>query len=448
MAIPPSCEFPLTYYQDECEGPGVDPDWTVSELSGNPSIEQAAGRYQHVNDDGPSGSTVGNISQILPAQPTIFEAELGIDINVGTTDNHNTSAQFFEGATVVLNPLDIGPPRVGIRYHLNFDGGFNVIVRVSLSVDTSVNLFSELLLDVNLGPSSPPPPSPYSNSISGKLRVVDVGGNNVAIYWNGVLKYTTATGTFAFSSQVQLNLGKDIGNSGADNFTGWCDNIEYLAPSGLPNACPNPLPDPPVLTDPADESDVTTATPTFLWEAAEGAETYRLQVSSNPSFASPLVDEAGIVATSFSLDGVATLTPGTWYWRVLATNEAGDSDWSEVFSFAALAPVAEFSHDVDPFRLSADFTDETENGPTAWAWDFGDPLSGSRNVSTLQNPQHRFTAAGTYTVQLTASNSLGESVALHEVVVEEQSVVPVPITDHVERARAALLYQFRQQGAA
>jgi len=45
------------------------------------------------------------------------------------------------------------------------------------------------------------------------------------------------------------------------------------------------------------------------------------------------------------------------------------------------------------------------NGPlTSWSWDFGDG-----NLSTIQNPCHTYTAAGTYTVQLIVTNTGGDS---------------------------------------
>ncbi len=54
--------------------------------------------------------------------------------------------------------------------------------------------------------------------------------------------------------------------------------------------------------------------------------------------------------------------------------------------------------------LSILFVDESENTPTAWVWSFGDG-----GTSTLQNPVHTYTTAGTYTVTLTASNAAGSS---------------------------------------
>ena len=57
-----------------------------------------------------------------------------------------------------------------------------------------------------------------------------------------------------------------------------------------------------------------------------------------------------------------------------------------------------------------DFTDNSTNNPTSWAWDFGDG-----NTSDLQNPQHTFTMSGIFNVCLTATNSAGANTACQEV---------------------------------
>jgi PKD repeat protein len=43
--------------------------------------------------------------------------------------------------------------------------------------------------------------------------------------------------------------------------------------------------------------------------------------------------------------------------------------------------------------------------PATFLWNFGDPASGANNSSTLQNPNHTFSAAGTYSVTLTIVDS-------------------------------------------
>jgi PKD repeat protein len=56
---------------------------------------------------------------------------------------------------------------------------------------------------------------------------------------------------------------------------------------------------------------------------------------------------------------------------------------------------------------TVNFTDQTTNSPTSWAWNFGDPGSGGLNTSTSQNPSHTYNSVGLYTVSLTATNGSG-----------------------------------------
>lgn len=70
-------------------------------------------------------------------------------------------------------------------------------------------------------------------------------------------------------------------------------------------------------------------------------ETYRVQLSTDSSFAVNLVDQAAIADTSFITAYV--VTPQTkYYWRVNATNAYGTGPWSEIwwFTTAPLPPVA------------------------------------------------------------------------------------------------------------
>jgi len=52
--------------------------------------------------------------------------------------------------------------------------------------------------------------------------------------------------------------------------------------------------------------------------------------------------------------------------------------------------------------LTVDFTDLSTGSPTSWDWSFGDT-----GTSTAQNPSHDYTAVGSYTVALTATNAEG-----------------------------------------
>lgn len=71
-------------------------------------------------------------------------------------------------------------------------------------------------------------------------------------------------------------------------------------------------------------------------------------------------------------------------------------------------PVADFSGSPTSgdAPLNVNFTDLSANNPDSWSWDFGDG-----GTSSAQNPSHDYTAAGTYTVTLTASNCAGSDVS-------------------------------------
>ena len=67
---------------------------------------------------------------------------------------------------------------------------------------------------------------------------------------------------------------------------------------------------------------------------------YEVQVSTDGSFGSPVVDQAGFTAPFASVSGL--LNNMSYYWRANAANIGGTSGWSSTWSFAAFisAPVA------------------------------------------------------------------------------------------------------------
>ena len=79
---------------------------------------------------------------------------------------------------------------------------------------------------------------------------------------------------------------------------------------------------------------------------------------------------------------------------------------------SAPSPVANFSYsDTRCESQDLQFTDlsQTNGGSSiqTWAWNFGDPASGANNTSTIQDPIHQFSAAGSFTVSLTVTNGNG-----------------------------------------
>jgi len=54
--------------------------------------------------------------------------------------------------------------------------------------------------------------------------------------------------------------------------------------------------------------------------------------------------------------------------------------------------------------LNVKFTDTSKGTPTKWKWEFGDGAT-----STQQNPTHKYSKVGSYTVELTATNAKGSN---------------------------------------
>ncbi len=76
---------------------------------------------------------------------------------------------------------------------------------------------------------------------------------------------------------------------------------------------------------------------------------------------------------------------------------------------------------ISPLQVA--FSNQTLGAVSAWSWDFGDG-----EVASIQNPQHTYAAAGTYTVSLTVSGAVGsdtmtltDHIVVHEALFAELS---------------------------
>ncbi|WP_194977130.1 PKD domain-containing protein, partial [Aquiflexum lacus] len=91
------------------------------------------------------------------------------------------------------------------------------------------------------------------------------------------------------------------------------------------------LPDVPVLLSPANGSTEVDRIVNITWQSDSNADAYQVQVSTDSDFGNIIIDESGIVENGYTTPELGANT--TYYWRVLASNTAGDSDWSGVWSF-------------------------------------------------------------------------------------------------------------------
>ncbi|MDR0768177.1 MAG: PKD domain-containing protein [Methanosarcinales archaeon] len=104
---------------------------------------------------------------------------------------------------------------------------------------------------------------------------------------------------------------------------------------------------------------------------------------------------------------------GTYTVALTVTNPCGatDSILKTGFVSVGAVPVADFTgtptSGVSPLNVS--FTDRSQGQNLTYRWDFGD-----NRTSTERNPNHTYTAAGTYTVRLTVTNEFGNNTATKE----------------------------------
>lgn len=87
-----------------------------------------------------------------------------------------------------------------------------------------------------------------------------------------------------------------------------------------------------VLASPADGTAGADRQPTLEWQASAGAGAYAIVVDDTADLSSPVEEQVGIIETSFRVT-VLLAASTTYYWRVTATNEVGDTSCTADFSF-------------------------------------------------------------------------------------------------------------------
>ena len=128
------------------------------------------------------------------------------------------------------------------------------------------------------------------------------------------------------------------------------------------------------------------------------------------------IDQNQVLDLFIDSEGMST---GTYNLVVtLATNDPLQPTVDVTVTLYVIAPVEVDFAAATTFicgNLPAQFNDLTTNVATSWAWNFGDGAT-----SDLQNPTHTYEADGTYTVELTACNSLGcETLSLPDYITVE-----------------------------
>jgi PKD repeat protein len=123
----------------------------------------------------------------------------------------------------------------------------------------------------------------------------------------------------------------------------------------------------------------------------------------------PELDHQENVRIQFRIQTDGSVTEDGWHIDDIRLSGGGTA------CYTPIAPVADFtSNSPVAFGEPVEFTNLTDGtSPIIYEWDFGDGVG----TSTETHPSYIYPAAGTYTVNLTATNSVGSDTASHQVLV-------------------------------
>ena len=192
-----------------------------------------------------------------------------------------------------------------------------------------------------------------------------------------------------------------------------CGSGSWSASWSVTTTCP--VPTTPSLSSPSNGSTTCDTTPYFDWSSVSGATSYHIQVDNNSNFSSPVIDTT--TSNSNYTPGSA-LSPGTYYWRVRASNSCGDGSRSSSRNFTILSTPSTPSLSSPSNGSTTDdrtpfFDWGSVSGATSYRIQvdnnsgFGSPEIDQTTSSSSYAPSSAL-SDGTYHWRVRASNSCGD----------------------------------------
>jgi YVTN family beta-propeller protein len=144
----------------------------------------------------------------------------------------------------------------------------------------------------------------------------------------------------------------------------------------------------------------------YVIDTVTNKVTANVKVGNYPSGIAVSPDGKNVYVTNEGSSTVSVIDTATN--KVTATVAVGSCPEGVAISptLKQVSPVSNFTSNVTSGNapLTVAFTDKSTGSPTKWKWTFGDGTN-----STKQNPIHKYSKAGNYTVSLTVSNAAGSN---------------------------------------